>query len=45
MKLTADLLSNSVSQINALGDRELVLRGMVISTRVYIYMCVCVMLV
>lgn len=30
MKLTADLLSNSVSQINALGDRELVLRGMLV---------------
>ncbi|KAL7318257.1 U2 snRNP complex subunit [Mucor circinelloides] len=28
MKLTADLLSNSVSQINALGDRELVLRDL-----------------
>ncbi|CEP08091.1 hypothetical protein [Parasitella parasitica] len=28
MKLTADLISNSVSQINALGDRELVLRDL-----------------
>jgi hypothetical protein len=27
MKLTADLISNSLSQINPVGDRELVLRG------------------
>jgi hypothetical protein len=27
MKLTADLISNSLSQINPLGDRELILRG------------------
>lgn len=27
MKLTADLISNSLSQINPTGDRELILRG------------------
>jgi len=32
MKLTPDLLANSISRINALKDRELVLRGMGIST-------------
>ena len=27
MKLTADLINNSVSHINPVGDRELILRG------------------
>lgn len=27
MKLTADLINNSISHINPVGDRELILRG------------------
>lgn len=33
MKLTADLINNSISHINPVGDRELILRGKV--TRLY----------
>lgn len=29
MKLTADLINNSLSHINPLGDRELILRGII----------------